>query len=214
MMAASAGFLKPTRTGSFGESAGYAGENASAAAEKEMLRQKENQKMEVELLGKEMELKQQLAGDAMMRQILPSMGGKPAGGGMPPMGGGSPIAANAPVPSMGTPPEPSEGVQVASAAPGLPLSPSQQILQAARSGVPITDELMWAAKRIGDKNLISILDSMQKRQQEQDKLRLEAEKTDIERQKANLQTRDVYVGDLRETIKMDAKDYADQITTP
>ena len=208
MMAASAGFLKPTRTGSFGESVGYAGEGASAAAEKEMLRQKENQKMEVELLGKEMELKQQLAGDAMMRQILPSMGGKPAGG-MPPMGGGAPIAANAPVPSMGTPPEPSEGVQVASAAPGLPLSPSQQILQAARSGMPITDELMWAAKRIGDKNLISILDGMQKRQQEQDKLRLEAEKTDIERKKFALQTRDVYVGDLRETIKMDAQDYAE-----
>ena len=209
MMAASAGFLKPTRTGSFGESVGYAGEGASAAAEKEMLRQKENQKMEVELLGKEMELKQQLAGDAIMKQILPGGGmGKPAGG-MPPMGGGAPIAANAPVPSMGMPPEPSEGVQVASAAPGLPLSPSQQILQAARSGVPITDELMWAAKRIGDKNLISILDSMQKRQQEQDKLRLEAEKTDIERKKFALQTRDVYVGDLRETIKMDAQDYAE-----
>ena len=41
MMAASAGFFKPTRTGSFGESAGYAGEGASLAADKEMLRQKE-----------------------------------------------------------------------------------------------------------------------------------------------------------------------------
>jgi hypothetical protein len=215
MMAAAAGFAKPTRTGSFGESAGYAAEGASSAAEKEMLRQKENQKMELELSQRELEMRQQMAGDAMMRQILPSMGGgkpsggMPAGGGMPPIGGGAPIAANAPVPSIGAPPAPSEGVQVASAAPNVPLSPSQQILQAARSGVPITDELMWAAKRIGDKNLISILDGMQKRQQEQDKLRLEAEKTDIERQKFSLQTRDVYVGDLRETIKMDAKDYAD-----
>jgi len=208
MMAASAGFLKPTRTGSFGESAGYAGEGASMAADKEMLRQKENQKLEVELLGKEMEMKQQMAGDAIMKQILPGGGMARPSGGMPPMGG-APFAANAQAPSIGAPPTPSEGVQVASGASGVPLSPSQQILQAARSGIPITDELMWAAKRIGDKNLISILDSMQKRQQEQDKLRLEAEKTDIERKKFGLQTRDVYVGDLRETIKMDADDYAE-----
>jgi len=212
MMAAASGFLKPTRTGSFGESAGYAGEGASLAAEKEMQRQKENQKLEVELLGQEMEMKKQLAGDAIMKSILPGGGmGKPAGG-APAIGGapiGSPIAANAPMPAIGTPPTPSQGIQVASAATGMPLSPSQQILQAAQSGMPITDELMWAAKRIGDKNLISILDSMQKRQQEESKLRLEAEKTDIERQKLGLQTRDVYVGDLRETIKMDAKDYAD-----
>ena len=207
MMAASAGFFKPTRTGSFGESVGYAGEGASLAADKEMQRQKENQKLEVELLGQEMEMKKQLAGDAVMRQLLPGMG-KPAGG-MPPMGGGAPFAANAQAPSIGAPPTPSEGVQVASGASGVPLSPSQQILQAARSGKPITDELMWAAKRIGDKNLISILDNMQKQQLEQDKLRLQAETTDIERQKFGLQTRDVYVGDLRETIKMDAKDYAE-----
>ena len=207
MMAASAGFFKPTRTGSFGESVGYAGEGASLAADKEMQRQKENQKLEVELLGQEMEMKKQLAGDAVMRQLLPGMG-KPAGS-MPPMGGGAPFAANAQAPSIGAPPTPSEGVQVASGASGVPLSPSQQILQAARSGKPITDELMWAAKRIGDKNLISILDNMQKQQLEQDKLRLQAETTDIERQKFGLQTRDVYVGDLRETIKMDAKDYAE-----
>lgn len=206
MMAASAGFLKPTRTGSFGESAGYAGEGASLAADKEMQRQKENQKLEVELLGQEMEMKKQLAGDAVMRQLLPNMG-KPAGS-MPPMGG-APFAANAQAPFIGAPPTPSEGVQVASGASGVPLSPSQQILQAARSGRPITDELMWAAKRIGDKNLISILDNMQKQQLEQDKLRLQAETTDIERQKFGLQTRDVYVGDLRETIKMDANDYAE-----
>lgn len=206
MMAASAGFFKPTRTGSFGESVGYAGEGASLAADKEMQRQKENQKLEVELLGQEMEMKKQLAGDAVMRQLLPGMG-KPASG-MPPMGG-APFAANAQAPLIGAPPTPSEGVQVASGASSVPLSPSQQILQAARSGKPITDELMWAAKRIGDKNLISILDNMQKQQLEQDKLRLQAETTDIERQKFGLQTRDVYVGDLRETIKMDAKDYAE-----
>ena len=210
MMAAAAGFAKPTRTGSFGESAGYAAEGASSAAEKEMLRQKENQKLEVELLGKETELKQQLAGDTIMNEMLrrSGRGGAPTAGGMPPMGG-APIAANAPVPSMGTPPEPSGGVQVASAAPGLPLSPSQQILQAVQNGAPVTDELLMVAQRINNKNLITFLENARKRQDENQKLRLEAEKTDIERQKANLQTRDVYVGDLRETIKMDAKDYAD-----
>jgi hypothetical protein len=213
MMAAAAGFAKPTRTGSFGESAGYAAEGASSAAEKEMLRQKENQKMELELAKHELEMKQQMAGDAVMRQILPGGGmGRPAGG-MPSMGGaptgGAPFAANPTAPALGAPPAPSQGVQVASGSPNLPLTPSQQILQAARSGVPITDELMWAAKRIGDKNLISILDSMKKNQLEEAKLGIEAEKTDIERQKFGLQTRDVYVGDLRETIKMDAKDYAD-----
>ena len=211
LMAASAGFLKPTRTGSFGESVGYAGEGASAAAEKEMLRQKENQKLEVELLGKETELKQQLAGDTIMNEMLrrSGRGGTPTAGGMPPVGGGAPIAANAPVPSMGTPPEPSEGVQVASAAPGLPLSPSQQILQAVQNGAPVTDELLMVAQRINNKNLITFLENARKRQDENLKLRLEAEKTDIERKKFGLQTRDVYVGDLRETIKMDAKDYAE-----
>lgn len=209
MMAAAAGFAKPTRTGSFGESAGYAAEGASAAAEKEMLRQKENQKLEVELLGKETELKQQLAGDTIMNEMLrrSGRGGTPAGG-MPAMGG-APIATNAPMPSIGAPPEPSEGVQVASAAPGSPINPSQQILQAVQNGAPVTDELLMVAQRINNKNLIAFLENARKRQDENLKLRLEAEKTDIERQKFGLQTRDVYVGDLRETIKMDAKDYAE-----
>jgi hypothetical protein len=205
-MAAASGFLKPTRTGSFGESVGYAGEGASLAADKEMQRQKENQKLEVELLGQEMEMKKQLAGDAIMKSILPGGAmGKPAVG-MPAVGG-APINANASAPAIGTPPVPSQGVQVASNVTGLPLTPSQRILQAAQSGMPITDELLWAAKRIGDKNLISILDSMKKNQIEEAKLGIEAEKTDIQRQQFGLQTRDVYVGDLRETIKMDAKDY-------
>lgn len=206
MMAAASGFLKPTRTGSFGESVGYAGEGASLAADKEMQRQKENQKLEVELLGQEMEMKKQLAGDAIMKSILPGGAmGKPAVG--VPAIGGAPIDANALAPAIGTPPVPSQGVQVASNVTGLPLTPSQRILQAAQSGMPITDELLWAAKRIGDKNLISILDSMKKNQIEEAKLGIEAEKTDIQRQQFGLQTRDVYVGDLRETIKMDAKDY-------
>ena len=49
LMQTAAGFLKPTKTGSFGESLGYAAENAGAEAEKEMLRNRENQKLEMEL---------------------------------------------------------------------------------------------------------------------------------------------------------------------
>ena len=208
MMAASAGFFKPTRTGSFGESAGYAGEGASLAADKEMLRQKENQKLEVELLGKEIELKQQLAGDSIMKQIMPGGGMARPAGGMPPMGG-APFAPNAQAPSIGSPPTPSDGVEVASTAPSMPLSPSQQILQAVQNGAPITDELLMVAQRTNNKNLMMFLENARKRQDENLKLRLQAETTDIERQKFGLQTRDVYVGDLRETIKMDAKDYAE-----
>ena len=208
LMAASAGFFKPTRTGSFGESVSYAGEGASAAAEKEMLRQKENQKLEVELLGKEIELKQQLAGDSIMKQIMPGGGMARPASGMPPMGG-APFAANAQAPSIGAPPMPSDGVEVASTAPSMPLSPSQQILQAVQNGVPITDELLMVAQRTNNKNLMTFLENARKRQDENLKLRLEAEKADIERKKFGLQTRDVYVGDLRETIKMDADDYAE-----
>ena len=211
LMAASAGFFKPTRTGSFGESVSYAGEGASAAAEKEMLRQKENQKLEVELLGKEIELKQQLAGDSIMKQIMPGGGMARPASGMPPMGGGAPFAPNAQAPSIGSPPTPSDGVEVASTAPSMPLSPSQQILQAVQNGAPITDELLMVAQRTNNKNLMTFLENARKRQDENQKLRLEAEKTNIEGKKLAAQTQPVYVGDLRETIQMNPKVYEQYI---
>ena len=62
LMQTAAGFLKPTKTGSFGESLGYAAENAGVASERELLNQRENQKLELELAGKEMEFRQQLGG--------------------------------------------------------------------------------------------------------------------------------------------------------
>jgi hypothetical protein len=49
LMAAAAGFLKPTKTGSFGESLGYAAENYSADAEKALLRKQQAEKAKLDL---------------------------------------------------------------------------------------------------------------------------------------------------------------------
>jgi hypothetical protein len=50
LMAAAAGFLKPTKTGSFGESAGYAAEAYAADADKVLLRKQQAAKQQLELL--------------------------------------------------------------------------------------------------------------------------------------------------------------------
>lgn len=49
LMAAAAGFLKPTKTGGFGESLGYAAENYAADAEKAQLRKQQMEKQKLEL---------------------------------------------------------------------------------------------------------------------------------------------------------------------
>ena len=54
LMAAAAGFLKPTKTGSFGESLGYAAENYAADAEKAQLRKQQMEKQKLELAQQEM----------------------------------------------------------------------------------------------------------------------------------------------------------------
>ena len=74
MMQVAAGFLKPTKTGSFGESLGSAAENATAQAEREWARQQEINKQKLALTQSQLTLKQQMAGnDLMMR----TMGGAP-----------------------------------------------------------------------------------------------------------------------------------------
>jgi hypothetical protein len=50
LMAAAAGFLKPTKTGSFGESAGYAAEAYAADAEKAQLRKQQAEKQKKNLV--------------------------------------------------------------------------------------------------------------------------------------------------------------------
>jgi uncharacterized protein (DUF2267 family) len=58
-MRAAAGFLAPTKTGSFGESLGYAAEGAGKAAEQEHRRRREEENLQMELMGKVNELKRQ-----------------------------------------------------------------------------------------------------------------------------------------------------------
>lgn len=106
MMAAAAGFLKPTKTGSFGESLGYAAEGMSSEAEKQFARQQAANKMEMELQQKMYDLAQQgaITGHRMTRlgAGMPGMPAGPAGG---PVGGpvGGPAAGGAPTPAGGAP---------------------------------------------------------------------------------------------------------------
>jgi hypothetical protein len=59
LMAAASGFLRPTKTGGFGESAGYAAEAYAAESEKEFARQQQIQKAKLELTEKQAALAQQ-----------------------------------------------------------------------------------------------------------------------------------------------------------
>jgi len=99
MMAAAAGFLKPTKTGSFGESLGYAAEGMSSEAEKQFARKQAANKMEMELQQKMYDLSQQgaILGHRATRlgAGMPGMPSGPAGG---PVGGpvGGPAAGGAP----------------------------------------------------------------------------------------------------------------------
>lgn len=113
MMAAAAGFLKPTKTGSFGESLGYAAEGMSSEAEKQFARKQAASKMEMELQQKMYDLAQQgaITGHRMTRlgTGMPGMPAGPAGGpaggpvGGPAVPGGAPAAPAAAGPA-GAPP--------------------------------------------------------------------------------------------------------------
>jgi hypothetical protein len=59
LMAAASGFLRPTKTGGFGESLGYAAEGYAAEAEKEFARKQQIQKAKLELTEKQAALAQQ-----------------------------------------------------------------------------------------------------------------------------------------------------------
>jgi hypothetical protein len=70
LMALSAGFLKPTKTGGFGESFGYALEGAAGAQEQERSRKSEMEKLQLELALKEYEMKQSEEGKKMLAQFM------------------------------------------------------------------------------------------------------------------------------------------------
>ena len=70
LMKMAAGFAKPTKTGSFGESMGYAAEMASDEAEKEAVREQAYNKMKLDLQEKKMALnKQNLMSDFMANRL-------------------------------------------------------------------------------------------------------------------------------------------------
>ena len=159
LMQTAAGFLKPTKTGSFGESLGYAADMAGAASERELLQQRENQKMEMELAQKEIELRQQLGGDAFVSQLLggPKTVAPPAGA---PAGG-----------SVGAPPAGGVPAGVAGSQ-----NPQQALLSSAAQGrIKITDEILLLANRINPK-ILPTLQEIRKSQGEEEKNRIEREK--------------------------------------
>jgi len=113
LMQTAAGFLKPTKTGSFGESLGYAAENAGAAAEKQQIEDAQNQKLEMELMEKQQAFNQQ---NAMSSYRAGKLGLLPTAG----TPAGEPSAG---APSVGAPPAPSAASGALSLRPGqLPSS--------------------------------------------------------------------------------------------
>jgi hypothetical protein len=168
LMQTAAGFLKPTKTGSFGESLGYAAENAGTAAEREMLHQRENQKLEMELLTKEQELRQQLGGD----QLISALMGGPK--------------TNAPAPAGGAVTTPTGQLRVPGAASPVDVTTApnpEQVLTAARQGrIPITDEVLLLASRVAPK-MLPTLTEIRKAQEGEEKNRIEREKLGQDKRK-------------------------------
>ena len=169
LMQTAAGFLKPTKTGSFGESLGYAAENAGTAAEREMLHQRENQKLEMELLAKEQELRQQLGGDQLISALL----GGPKTEAPAPAGG----AVTTPTGQLRVPGAVSP-VDVASAP-----NPTQ-VLNAARQGqIKITDEVLLLANRVAPK-MLPVLKEIRSVQQKEEENAINRERLGQDKRKA------------------------------
>jgi hypothetical protein len=186
LMQTAAGFLKPTKTGSFGESLGYAAEGATTAAEREMLHDRENQKLEMELLAKEQELRQQLGGD----QLISALMGGPKTSAPAPAGG----AVVTPTGQLRVPGAPSPADVATAPSP-------EQVLTAARQGrIPITDEVLLLASRVAPK-MLPTLTEIRKAQEGEEKNR-------IEREKLGQDKRKVIPRGLRTEREMNVDEYA------
>jgi hypothetical protein len=182
LMQTAAGFLKPTKTGSFGESLGYAAEGAGVAAERELIRDAENQKLEMELLGKEQEFRQQLTGDQIMSAYL----GGPKTGAPPPAGGAGVPQTDAPI-DLNT------------------QSGQQQVIAGVRSGrIPVTDELIAVASR-GAPKLLPFLQEMRRSQNEEEKNQIARENLQFQ---IRSEKRKTVPQGLRTEREMDAGEYA------
>jgi hypothetical protein len=95
LLKVAAGFAKPTKTGSFGESLGYAADAAVEAGEKEFARKQGINKLKLELEQKMLDVSQQ---NAIMGHRMSRLGGAPAGG---PAGG--PVGGPAGTPARPAP---------------------------------------------------------------------------------------------------------------
>jgi hypothetical protein len=91
----SAGLLRPTKTGSFGESLGYAAEGAAEESDKQLARNAQIEKMKMELMEKQQGLNQQnlIADYHASRLGIAPQGVKPSGA---PAGGASVLPTGAP----------------------------------------------------------------------------------------------------------------------
>jgi hypothetical protein len=160
LMQTAAGFLKPTKSGSFGESLGYAAENYGTASEKEMVLDKETQKLEMELFGKEQELRRQMGSDRFLGALVNR--GR----------GNAPAAGAAPTPTsemkvLGSPTSPAT-------ASGRPTA--AQVVDAAKAGrIVIDDETILMSKNI-DPKLPEVLKAIRENQLKEDTFNLERDK--------------------------------------
>lgn len=161
LMQMSAAFLKPTKTGSFGESLGFAAEAAAGEAEKEYARNQAQAKLELELQQKLLESKQKGAGAEMLQGMFPGMQ-QPAPMVKPPAPGGIPGAAPpaAPAAAPGQPP----------AGPTAQADP-MRILQPAIGGMrKVTLADIQLARQYADPDTVKFLENALKTQQETEKI--------------------------------------------
>jgi len=126
LMAAAAGFLKPTKTGSFGESAGYAAEAYAADAEKAQLRKQQAEKQKMELAQQEMAMGTK---NLEFEHMLQMAGYNPANATKLTGGAGAPSPTAMPSPAGGAP---SGGAPIAGGAP----RPASAPANVGQSGAP------------------------------------------------------------------------------
>ena len=104
LMQLAAAFARPTKTGSFGESLGYAAEAAVRGAEEEFAREQAEAKMGLELQQKKAELARRQLGMETLQKFMPQVTTMTGGPGVP-TGTPAGVPAGAPAPMRQIPPE-------------------------------------------------------------------------------------------------------------
>jgi hypothetical protein len=203
LMATAAGLLAPTKTGSFGESLGYAAQGANVASDKELAQLKEDQKLELELAGKEMEFRQQLAGDTLMGNIFRDARG--------PVGKTAAVAgASAAAPAAGVASAaPTSSVATADVA-AVQNSPAAaaQVQGAANGRLPVTDEHIVWANRYAPK-MVPVLEKIMTRQLEDAKLQVSKDTLANQQLETSQKTRKITPIGLRTEREITNAEYND-----